>query len=60
VDFSVDIILNTDLFLASGETKQISDEVYDPIGTGFLVSTLLLIGGSGSDELEQSKAQNEG
>jgi hypothetical protein len=60
VDLCVDIVLNADLFLTSSETKQISNEVHDSIGTGFRLDTLLLISGSSGDELEQSKAQNEG
>jgi hypothetical protein len=52
LDLCVDIVLNADLFLTGGETEQISDEVHDSIRTGVLFGTLLLISGSGSDELE--------
>jgi hypothetical protein len=52
MDLCIDIIFNADLFLTGGEAKQISDEVHNPIRTGFLVGALLLISGSGSDELE--------
>lgn len=52
VDLCIDIISNADLFLTGAEAKQISDEAHNPIRTGFLVGALLLISGSGSDELE--------
>jgi hypothetical protein len=52
VDLCIDIIFDADLFLTGGETKQISDEVHNSIGTGFLFGALWLISGSGSDELE--------
>lgn len=56
----VNLILDTDLVLTSCQAKEIPNEVHNAIRAGVsLLNTLLLVSGSGGNELEQSKAQNE-